>query len=203
MLNKLLLFLERSLAILFWVLLMLGFDTPYIAILTVGSAVIHECGHLIAALLFTNSDTRAPTGSISGFRIKAHGLSYKEELLLSLGGPMINIILGVLLFCIPFTEPLSSYMHVFALLNIMTAVSNLLPIESYDGYRAVLSAAAIFTNRRDSAEAVMKKISFAFSALMCFLSLYLILKLGEGYWIFAVFFTILLSGILKRQKSAI
>ena len=201
MIAKLISFFERSLAILFWVLLMLGFDAPYITVLTVSAAVIHELGHIIAAFCISGS-VRIPRGDISGFRIKMSGLSYKEELIVALGGPLINILLGVILLKLPFPKTALPYLRTFGILNIMTAISNLLPIESYDGHKALLCLAAIFTSRHLLAEAIMHKLSFGFCAVMCFLSLYLILKLGEGYWLFAVFFSVLLSSIIKRQKQA-
>ena len=85
----------------------------------------------------------------------------------------------------------------------MTMLSNLLPIEGYDGYRAVSSAAALLELDPTRTERTLSSLSFFFSVLVTFLSLYLILKIGEGYWIFGVFFTLTLSALAKRQNRAI
>ena len=39
----------------------------------------------------------------------------------------------------------------------------------------------------------MKRLSFFFTAIITLLSLYLLMRVGVGYWVFAVFFTSLIS----------
>ena len=48
----------------------------------------------------------------------------------------------------------------------------------------------------------LRALSFSFTSLFCFLSLYFLLKLGEGYWIFAVFFVSMLKQLDKWLKNA-
>ena len=50
------------LPLLFWALIMFGFDAPYIAILTIISAIIHEAGHLFA-MLFITHEAQMPTAT--------------------------------------------------------------------------------------------------------------------------------------------
>lgn len=197
---KLALLLQKCLPILFWALLMFGFDAPFMAILTIVSALIHELGHLCVLKLLNKGDFHSVYGRIFGFGIPIRNLSYKEELLVALGGPFINILFGVLFTILPQANAFLSYLRLFGILNIMTALSNILPIESYDGYRILHSLIAIFSKDYERGESVLFSLSFLFSAILCLLSLYLILKIGEGYWIFAVFFSILLTSIAKVQK---
>lgn len=196
---KLLTLLLGALPIVFWVLLMFGFDEPYVAILTIITALIHEIGHLIAIYTLKKGCFCLPRGDISGFRIEVTSLSYKEEAISSLAGPLINLILGI----IPVFFCSSEYSLVFATLNIMTAFSNLLPVKGQDGYKFAISLASLYSKNPERIVAFLDCFSFFFSSVMCFLSLYLILKIGEGYWIFAVFFSFLLSEILKRQNHTI
>jgi hypothetical protein len=200
---KILFKLEKMLPLAFWVVLMFGFDSEYIAILTILAAIIHEGGHLIITLPFSKKRSSAIKNKLSGFRIKTSRLSYKEELLAALGGPLANFGVGLVFFSIPFENEFREYAYTFGLLNIMTMISNLLPIENYDGYRALSAALYLFFGDSLNIYAFLYWISFAFSSIMTFISLYLMLRLGEGYWIFAVFFSIMLSTVIKRQKETI
>ncbi len=191
-------FLNKFLPLLFWGLLMLGFDCVYVAVLTALSALIHECGHLIFAA--SSKKAALPRADISGFRIKISEMSYKEELIVAAGGPLINILLGVFLLLFGGSSPFGNYAKVFGIINLMTALSNLLPIEGYDGYKILFCIGALVFDDMSRTEAFLSSFSFLISALMCFLSLYLILKLGEGYWIFVVFFSLTLSAIIRRTK---
>ena len=195
---KLALFLSKILPLLFWMLLMLGFDSACIAVLTLLSAIIHECGHLIAI-----SSTQKPgllKAHISGFRIKVSDMSYKEELIVAAAGPLINIgVWGILAFFHK-NAAYGNYLCTFGVINLLTALSNLLPIEGYDGYKILSCLGALLLDDASACEKILFGISFVFSSIMCFLSLYLILKLGEGYWLFIVFFSLTLSAIAKRKK---
>lgn len=178
---------------------MLAFDSVCVAVMTALSAAIHECGHLIFAP--PSKDATLPRADISGFRIKIDGMSYKEELIAAVGGPLANILLGtaILFFCR--NSAPESYANIFGIINILTALSNLLPIEGYDGYKIIYCACALIFDDATRCESVLTAISFALSALMCFFALYLILKVGEGYWIFGIFFTVTLSAIVRRRKD--
>jgi len=195
---KLAIFLTKILPLIFWCLLILGFDSVYVAVLTALSAAIHELGHLIFALPYKK--VSLPKADISGFRIKIDGVSYKEELLVAIGGPLVNILLGVVLLFLSPRTAFASYTQLFGIINLMTALSNLLPIEGYDGYKIIFSVCAMLFDNTGRCESLLLQFSFLFSALMCFLSLYLILKLGEGYWIFFVFFSLTVSAIATRIK---
>lgn len=195
---KLALFLSKILPLLFWILLMLGFDSVCIAVLTLLSALIHECGHLIAAS--SKKKVGLPQAHISGFRIKVSDMSYKEELIVAAAGPLINVLLwGILLF-LGKTAAHRDYLYTFGIINLLTAFSNLLPIEGYDGYKILSCVGALLSDDASACEKILSGFSFVFSSIMCFLSLYLILKLGEGYWLFIVFFSVTLSAIAKREK---
>lgn len=193
-------FLQKTLPILFWVLIIFGFDTTYVAILTISAAIIHEIGHIIA-IVFLCKKEKTLCGDISGFRIKTENLSYKEEIIVSLAGPSINLITAILFLLLPFPQGFKEYAYTFAILNFMTMASNLLPIENYDGYNALLAAFSLMFKECTRGERILQNLSFLFSAILCFFSLYLMLKIGEGYWIFALFFSLTLSRIIKQQKT--
>ena len=99
---------------------------------------------------------------------------------------------------IPFLS--SNYVFAFALINLLTAISNLLLIKGYDGYRIVSGIISVRASA-DTAANVMESLSLTFSAIAVFISLFLMMRIGEGYWLFAIFFTVLLKEAFKTQKT--
>ena len=188
---KILNFLISILPPLFWGLIIFGFEEPYMAILSIICAIIHECGHII----FMNKSS-AVRGVMSGFRIKSAGVvTYRQKILSYLGGPLANIVLSFAL--LPFFT--NDYLRMLALLNLATAMSNLLPIEGYDGYGIIIT----FLEKRECPSIAFSILSCVSGGLiLCFtlFSLYLMDRVGGGYWIFAIFFSFLLK-IIDRGVS--
>ena len=175
---------------LFWILIMLSFSDFKMALQTLLAAIIHELGH-ICALVLLNKGFSLPKLVSSGFRIKTDSpLSYKEEIFVCACGPLVNVALFVF-FISPFPE--------FAIINIATAISNLLPIPHYDGYKITSDILSLFKDNELS-EKIMPHITILISALTVFVSLFLIFKFNGGYWIFPVFFLILIRRILFFHK---
>ena len=186
---------DRALPLLFWLMLMLAFDSPSMTVLTVAAAITHELGHIVVMSFITREAPTLPRAVLSGFRITpGHMLSYKEEAILAFGGPALNLLVFISL--IPFFS--SDYLFMFAILNFLTAISNLIPINGYDGYR-ILRAVLYRFNSPNLCERILSASSLIFSAFAVFSALFFILKIGEGYWIFAVFFAILIKDILKKN----
>ena len=196
---RVLFFLDKILPLLFWSLLMFSFDSVCVAILTALSAAIHEFGHLIA--ISSTKKLNLPKANVSGFRIKIRNMSYTEELVAAAGGPLVNIVLGVLLILFGTSSHFGTYVKTFGIINLLTALSNLIPIESYDGYKILFCAGALLFDDGVALEKWLMRISFLLSTIMCFLSLYLILKIGEGYWLFVVFFSVTLTSIVKQPRN--
>ena len=188
---KILNFLISILPPLFWGLIIFGFEEPYIAILSIISALIHECGHIIFM-----ERARCMRGVLSGFRIKATSMvTYRQKILGYLGGPLANI--AVSLALIPFLG--SEYLRMLAILNLATATSNLLPIEGYDGYGIIK---AILESREcpSNAFSILSYVSGGLVLCFTLFSLYLMDRVGGGYWIFAIFFSFLVK-IIDRGVS--
>ena len=190
---------ESILPLIFWVFLIFGFDVPYIAILTIIAALIHEIGH-ISAIACLCGKYELPGGRLFGFRIKRGGAtSYKGECLILAAGPLIN--LSVFLFTLPFSSRLGGYIGIFGFVNLATAVSNLIPVEGYDGY-GILEQVLASKNWTNGLK-LLDLSSFIISVLATFLSLYLIDKTDSGYWIFAIFFAMMISKLKKYGKYGV
>ena len=184
-------FTIQLLAGLFWSALMLGFSDIKTTFLTIIAAFLHEFGHVFALKLLKKSFS-FPKLVTSGFRIKTNGtLSYKEEILICGAGPLINLLLFA--FSFPFSSD-------FAIINLATAVSNLLPIPDYDGYKIIDDLISIKFGY-SAAEGILPHVTIAICAAAVFISLFLIYLLNGGYWIFFVFFTVMVQQILIFQNK--
>lgn len=187
---------NQFLPVLFWITLILGFEEPSVAFLTILSALIHEFGHIAYLKLRVRGEAKL-RGVLSGFRIApSTQLTYAEEAMLYLSGPLTNICAALL--CSLFQGEWASLL---CALNVATAVSNLLPIEGYDGYGALRSLAEK-RNPVGIGTRVLDAISSAIIFSFCILSIYFIDRFGEGYWIFAVFFVSMLKQLDKWLKNA-
>ncbi len=187
------------LPIVFWASLIFGFDSPYIATLTIISALIHEAGHL-TALKLIGIKTADVYGHFSGFRIKYHGmLSYSKEIIILLSGPLANLI--IYLVTIPMTNAMNGYLQIFGFINLVTAISNMLPIEGFDGYGILYN----FMLLKDQGNHIrlIELFSLFLTIALTFFSLYLINKFGNGYWIFGIFFFMTMSKLVKTKKNTV
>lgn len=191
--SSLLSFILAFLPTLFWGSLILGFEGGYMAFTTVICAVIHEAGHLLYLALFTSTNHNIKS-VVFGLKIKAvRLLSYKDELFLYLFGPLSNLIFGTLFLL--FSTRVGEYFYSLAIINFATAISNLLPIEGYDGYGIL----RVLCERHFHGTLlnVLSGISTMLIFLLCLFSIYLIDRYGGGYWIFAVFFVQMIKHFQK------
>lgn len=189
------LFSESVLPIIFWIGIIFGFDAPYVAILTIICAVVHELGHCIAiAALGSKGKIR---GHSSGFRIAIRDSgTHKNEIAIRLAGPGINI--ALFLATLPFGNALGGYVSMLGYISLATGISNLLPLEGYDGYGAI--SELLLMKGRDNLQRRLEAFSFIFSVAATFIALYLIDRFSEGYWIFGLFFIMTLSKICYFGK---
>ncbi len=189
---------ERVLPFLFLVLLMLAFDAVWVTVLTLVAALAHEGGHIIAATVIGVGDMSMPRAVLTGLRLKpGRLLSYREEAVVALGGPLVNLVIfGVLT---PFCRA-NEYLASFAVINLLTAVSNLIPIRSFDGQRILIG---LLSGRLSAAalEWVSRGLTLGISAAVALLALFFMMQIGEGYWIFAIFFAVMCREIMAAHKS--
>ena len=193
-------FISGCLPILFWCLLIFSFETPLFGAMTVLSAAIHELGHETYIFLRTGK-LRAMRGVLHGLKItcsEASRFSYSEEAFLYASGPLANLLVALLYHTY---SCLGSYAVYFAVINLTTAASNLVPIKGYDGH-GILCAILQRHLRFNTAQMISNTVSSAFTVALCITSLYLIDRFGESYWIFFVFLLSLISSIAQSLKNA-
>ena len=181
----------------FWILVLFSFEQPELAITTLICALIHEAGHLVCIISLGKNDFKFK-GAVNGFRIRPKGLhSYNEEILIYLSGPFANIF--ALLVCLILTFFTDKNFMTIGIINLVTALSNLLPIKGYDGYGAIRA----FMKKRELSQIALRTLSCISSTLIfsfCIFSLYLIDRYNGGYWIFAVFFVSMVKEFKEGLK---
>lgn len=186
---------DEILPLLFWVTIMFGFDTPAVAVLTILSALLHELGHLSVVILRKiDFGFRA---HMSGFRIREKSLSYIDHALILLGGPCANLV--IYLVTLPFPTALDGYISLLGYINLATAITNLLPIEGYDGYgivKCILEGRGLYR-----AVALLECVSFIAAVALTFIALYLLSRFNVGYWLFGLFFTIISVKIKEKLST--
>ena len=183
----------RIFSAVFWILVMLGLDGVNGAFITLIAVVTHEIGHIIALFVLGHGGG-IPLPRMPGFSIKVRAtLSYKEDIAVAAAGPLANLIAVVILL------PMRRIAEPLILINALTAISNLLPVRGYDGYRILTSVIAI-----SGAERFLGRLpdilSFGTAMSAVLLSLYFIYAFDAGYWIFGVFFIFLLGEVKKSIK---
>lgn len=182
-------------SVIFWLAIIFGFEEPAMAFSTIFAALIHELGHIL--YLRRTSGEGNIRGVLSGFRIKPHGeLSYKQEFLLYLSGPAVNLLAALMLWLPSLFGAPTQAEGIIA--NLITAMSNLLPIEGYDGYGALRAIIRAFDKDTMVFERTLRSFSCVLIFVFCIFSLYLIDRFGGGYWIFAIFFVSMLKKMSER-----
>jgi Zn-dependent protease len=184
---------------LFWILLIYGFDTPCTAGLTVISAIIHECGHGACLLLGKDKKSRL-VGNLSGFRISRKTTdSYQADAALYASGPLLNF--AAALVAAPFIRTVGEYAFLFAVINAATGISNLMPIRGYDGY-GLIRALLCRVDKWDALQEKFEFLSLLSVSLTLILSLYVLSRIGDGYWTAGLFILSLIKeateGLNKR-----
>lgn len=183
----------RIFSAIFWLLVLFGFDSTAGALMTLFAALIHEAGHLIALFVLGHTDG-VPMPRMPGFSIGIHPtLSYKEDVVVSLAGPMANLATVAVLL------PMRDAAWEMIAISLLTALSNLLPVKGYDGYR-ILTALIALTNTERFLGRLPDVLSFGIATAAVLLSLYAIYAFDAGYWIFGVFFIFLLGEVKNSLK---
>ena len=182
------------LPVVFWLCLLYSFDENVAASITIIAMIIHELGHVFCIFWFTKR-WQIPKGAFNGLRLTEENLeSYPKQILQYASGAMCNLLAAVCM--IPWRSLLGDYANLFIILNVATAVSNLFPIDGYDGYR-IMELLIQYLSFDYRAFRALEIFSFLFIFAMCILSLFLVYTFGNGYWAMGIF---LFATIKKLQK---
>ena len=174
--------IKISLVSMIWIAFLIIAKTPFIIPL-ICAVILHESGHLLCALVLKIKIQRFDI-SLLGARIKTkHELSYVDEIIFALGGPLAGILGFAFTFnfafsniSLPFCQ---SFLFPFSILSLCLSIFNLIPLTSLDGGR-ILNCALCMIFSLDTAEKIMRFISFLSLLSLWMLSIYMMLRIANG-----------------------
>ena len=137
------------------------------------SAMVHEVGHIATLTLFKVRIKALVLGLFGGTLVLEKKLiSYKREALVSLSGPLVNLMFSALFFMILRRGFLPDIFFLF-LSNLFYGAFNLLPISSLDGGMALVALLATKKELYD-AEKTASSISRITLFFLAVISLFLV-----------------------------
>lgn len=152
-------------------LLTLALTSPRYFPALVCSVTLHELGHIIVAKLRGIGLSEMKLGIFGASLMpKNQFFSYADEILLCLGGPVMNFLSVAV--CIALKLPSSS---LFVMSSLALGILNLLPIHGFDGGR-ILRAFLLMRLSPRAAGILSKIISFIFVFTLWCVSVYLLLR---------------------------
>lgn len=113
-----------------------------LGVLTVLSLILHECGHWISARMLRVKVKEIGLCLKGSYIRREQSRKPMDEAAISLSGPVVNTLLAAALWSTSGTA------HWLAIFNLILAVSNLVPIPSSDGLRAIHAMRAALAAQR-------------------------------------------------------
>lgn len=170
---------------------------PRYAFIAIGTAVIHEFGHIIAAKLLKINISSMKLDML-GARINMGSelVSYPREILLCAAGPGANIL--TVLVCLPFIH--SETVAFVAASSAVLATINLMPIHSFDGGRILSSVISSFFGTLVSRRVVDITSAICLSVVWI-ISSYLLLRVGASLSVFIFCISVFGSVFLARDNE--
>lgn len=164
------------------------------------SALIHELGHSLqaqkAGYRLVNV-TLLPFGAVIKGDIS--GMGYKDEILVSLAGPFVNLLVGVALVASWWVFPESyPYTHLAVESSFALFIINLIPAFPLDGGRVLLCSLSLFLKRK-TALFICKVVGVLFAIVFFAIFLYSCF-VGVNYSL--LFFGLfMLIGVFENHKE--
>ena len=152
-------------------------DRMRVVLLTLLAALLHECGHLLAAKLM-RIPMRGVRFDLLGVRLEIGGrmLSYGEEWLLAAAGPLTSLLCAAVA---ALAWRVSLLFQIFSCASVVLGALNLLPIRTFDGGRMLECMLSHFAGAR-TVRCVMRLCSFLFLFLLWAAAVYFLLRAGDG-----------------------
>ncbi|MBE6589907.1 MAG: hypothetical protein E7643_06990 [Ruminococcaceae bacterium] len=161
-------------AVILWMLLT---DRGGVALMTLTAAILHEAGHILAAVLL-RVPLRALRMDLLGARLDVSGrvLSYGEEWILCAAGPLTSLTLAALASLLWGVTP---YAVTFSCASLILGLLNLLPIRTFDGGRMLETFLRAYCSER-VLRVLMCATTFSFLFLLWAIAVYFLLRANDG-----------------------
>ena len=165
--------------------LMLMFQPSGIVLSSLGAAILHELGHMLAAAIL-GIPLRSLDVGMFGASLKVRGslISYPKEFILCAAGPAMNFISAIAVIAL--SEHFGYYSEIgewFASVSLMLGVLNLIPAEGFDGGRILSVAVTSLFGPRAAARLLSFSTFMSILSLWMF-SVYLLIRFGTSLSLF-------------------
>lgn len=134
----------------------------------VWACIIHEVGHIVPMLLLGEKVKKVKFHAF-GVNISPQNNTIRplyQDIFIILGGAIINIILGLIVY---FSD-IGTNAYIFASMNIILGLFNLLPYTSFDGGTLILTVAEYFNGDTVEIKKILRIVNCILSiALIAFL----------------------------------
>ncbi len=164
------------------------------------SALIHELGHSLKAQKLGYrliNVTLMPFGAIIKGDIS--GMGYKDEISVSLAGPIVNLAIGVVLVALWWVFPESyPYTELAVVSSFALCFINLIPAFPLDGGRILLCTLSLFLKRK-TALLICKVVGFCLAIVFFTLFIYsLFIGVNYSLLLFGIF---MLIGVFENHSE--
>ncbi len=180
--------------------IMAVFQPAGVVLPSLGGAVLHESGHMLAAVLLGIPLRSLDIGTF-GASLKVRGslISYPKEFLLCAAGPAMNFLSA--LAAVIYSEHRGYYSECgewFIAVSLMLGLLNLIPAEGFDGGRMLSVVLSSSFGPRPSAK-VLAVTTFSSILFLWMVSVYLLIRYGTSLSLFV--FTVSLFYRLFVERS--
>lgn len=176
--------------------LMLLTDKTGYMIPTLFAILMHEMGHLFMMWVVDSAPKRIKLIPASIQITTPFQKRYRNDMLISLAGPLVNIVLFLTLYFnfLTFRNQTTLY---FALLNLVVALFNLLPVKGLDGGTILY---CILSKNKDSnrASIILKYITLAASAVIIVTAITLSIRGNINISFYIVGIYLLIASLVKN-----
>ena len=175
------------------------FHYPPIFYITYAVMTLHECAHLLAAVLIgLKADYIAFMPFGLNLRLKNKIVcSLSDEIIMYLSGPLVNAVLA-LVSAMVYTHFDNEFLKLFYVSNLTLFIMNMLPVPPLDGGMIVKRIIARKSGRK-KAEQICVVLSVIFGLSLLTLGIYAAIKSGYNYSL--VLFSLLLLGNIFTQRE--
>ncbi|MBE6750004.1 MAG: hypothetical protein E7560_02450 [Ruminococcaceae bacterium] len=175
---------------------MLATDRTGLILPTLFAVFVHELGHLFVMWATDNEPKQIRLIPASVQIVNGFSKSYKNDLAVAICGPLVNILL-FLVFYFNFKAFGNELVLYYALLNLVIAIFNLLPVKGLDGGTIVYSLIASKYGI-NKAEITVKIFTVVIAISITLVGIFLMLKGETNISLFIIAIYLLVLAFLKR-----
>ena len=176
------------------------FGKVRITLAVIARALLDEAGHISAAQLLVIELQKLSLDLLGAkLQLSGHLISYKDEMVLCLAGPLLNFISAAMIF--PFV--VKGYVHhpfaeCFLVSSLILGTVNMLPISSFDGGRVVLCLLSELLPVRISHFISNVLSLFCVFCLWC-ISVYLLIRIGSTLTLFVFSLSVFARTVISEE----